>query len=103
MSKNMFYEIHKDPVLKKRIRDQIAGFKKMNEFVLNEQRENLPKMTFEKSNEIYEGLWTMWEFSRKKYPDYKKLDRMHIEELVKRRKIWDRIAKGLKSLNDPTL
>lgn len=101
--KSKKFKFYEDPLIKQRVREQITGYKKMNEFILQEQRENLPKMTPEKSNEIYEGLWTMWEFSRKKYPDYKKLDRLRIEELVKRRKIWDRITKGLKSLNDSTL
>lgn len=103
MSKKKSYEIHKDPVLKQRIRDQIAGFKKMNELVLEEQRRNLPKMTPEESKEIYEGLWMMWEFTRKKYPDYKKLDRLRIDELVNRRKIWDLLAKGLALSDDFTL
>ena len=85
------------------IREQLAGFKKMNEFVREEKRHKFPTMTAERSREIYEGLWSMWEFTRAKYPDYKKTDRLRIRDLVERRRIWDLIAKGLASENDRPL
>jgi hypothetical protein len=92
------YEFGIDPKYHQLVRDQIEGFKKMNEFVENERRRNLPKMTAEESQRIYEELWMIWEDTRKQHPDYKKLDRLRIEEKVERRKTWERIAEGLKAL-----
>ncbi|NIR51783.1 hypothetical protein GWO43_24710 [candidate division KSB1 bacterium] len=79
------YKIVKVPKKRRLIREQIAGFKRMNEFVREEQRQELPEMTPEESKEIFEGLWMMWENTKKQYPDYKKLDRIRIQELVGRK------------------
>jgi predicted Rdx family selenoprotein len=103
MAQQNKYKFPDDPELKQLIRDQLAGYKVMNEFVRQEQRRNLPKMTPEESKEIFEGLWMMWEYTRKKYPDYKKLDKLRIKQLIKRRKLWDRISKASVSSHDSTL
>jgi len=83
---------------KQRIREQMQGFSRLNDLVRQERIGNLPKLSAKESKAIYEGLWKMWAHCRKKYPDYRKLDTLRIRELVKRRKLWDRIAKGLNDL-----
>ncbi|MFQ6113715.1 MAG: hypothetical protein ACE5NG_06440 [bacterium] len=89
------FKLIKDPEKRQRIRDQLAGFKRMNEFVRKEQRQKLPKMTAEESKEIYIELLKIWEHSQKQNHDMGTVDRLRIQELVERRRLFDKIAEGL--------
>lgn len=95
MAQQEKYKFPNDPALKQLIRDQLEGFKVMNEFVRQEQRRNLPKMTPEESKEIYQELLNIWEHSRSQNPDMGNLDRLRLQKLIIRRRLFDRIAKGL--------
>ncbi|MFQ5824956.1 MAG: hypothetical protein ACE5JB_12950 [bacterium] len=95
MTKQKKYKLPDDPALRQLIRDQLAGYKVMNEFVQQEQRRNLPKMTPEESKEIYIELLKIWEHSQKQNHDMGNLDRLRIQELVERRRLFDKIAEGL--------
>jgi len=74
--KSKKYKFHEDPLIKQRVREQMAGYKKMNEIILQEQRENLPKMTPEESKAIYEDLFLVWEHTQKQNPDRGDLERL---------------------------
>jgi hypothetical protein len=70
----------------------------MNQFTEEELRRNLPKMTEEESRREYEELCEVWEHTQKYYPDPQgeaMLDQRHIQYLVERRRLWDKIARGL--------
>ncbi|MFQ5639942.1 MAG: hypothetical protein ACE5IR_18335 [bacterium] len=97
MKTKQAYKIIHDPKVKQLIRDQIEGYKEMNEFVQDEQRKNLPKMTPEESKAIYEELWQVWENSQKQNPlDMRQMDRLRIKALIHRRRLFDKIAAGLR-------
>ncbi|MFQ5865316.1 MAG: hypothetical protein ACE5IW_08830 [bacterium] len=95
MKRNKEFKLIKDPEKRQLIRDQFAGFKLMNEFVRKEQRQKLPKMTPEESKEIYIELLKIGEHSQKQNRDMGNLDRLRIQELVERRRLFDKIAAGL--------
>jgi len=96
------YKFEIDPKYHQLIRDQMAGFKKMNEFVEEERRRNLPRMTAKESIAIYRDLLEIWEYSQQNNPDMGDLDKKRIEELVKRRRLFNEIAEGLRK-NDKGL
>lgn len=70
----------------------------MNQFTEEELRRSLPKMTEDESRNEYEDLCEVWEHTRKYHPDPQGeaiLDQLHIRYLVERRRLWDKIARGL--------
>ena len=76
----------------------LAGYRRMNQLTEKEQRRRLPKMTDDESRREYEDLCEVWEQTRRHHPDPKgeaRLDRLHIQNLVERRRLWDKIALGL--------
>ncbi|MFQ5771767.1 MAG: hypothetical protein ACE5HX_14630 [bacterium] len=95
MNSKKAYKLFCDPLNRQLIRDQIAGFKKMNELVRKEQREKLPKMTTEESKKIYMELLQIWEHSQKQNPEMGNLDRLRSQELIKQRDLFAKIASGL--------
>src|SRR5574341_914451 len=98
MPKKYSARLPRDPASRYLIKEALEGYRRMNQFTEEELRRNLPKMTEEESRREYEDLCKVWEHTQKYYPDPQGealLDQLHIEYLIERRRLWDRIARGL--------
>lgn len=93
------YKFEIDPRYHQLVRDQMAGFEKMNEFAEDERRRNLPKMTAEDSLANYADLLAVWERTQQTNPDMGALDKRRVEELIERRRLFAIIAEGLRQKN----
>ncbi|MDI6734901.1 MAG: hypothetical protein QME42_01685 [bacterium] len=79
--------------MNKNICNLLQGYEKMNEFVEAERIVGLPALTIEEAKARYIQLCMVWEESKKrKNGNLKLLDRLKIEDMVKRRGIMDRIG-----------
>ncbi len=77
------------------IKEALEGYRRMNEFTEEELFHDLPAMTEKESRAEYEELCAVWDQTRKFYPDPKGdalLDQIHVEELVERRRLWNKIG-----------
>jgi hypothetical protein len=77
------------------IKETLAGYRRMNEFTEQELRRDLPTMTEKESRAEYEELCAVWDQTRKLHPDPQRdalLDQIHLEELVERRRLWNKIG-----------
>jgi hypothetical protein len=77
----------------------------MNQLTEAERRRHLPKMTEAQSRREYEELCETWEQTRRHHPDPQgeaRLDRLHIQYLIERRRLWDKIAHGLAGKRKPS-
>ncbi len=99
MQKKYSAKLPRDFAGRQLIKEAMAGYGRMNEFTKEELRRNLPKMTEDKSRQIFEELYTAWEHTRKYYPTDPKtdaiLDQLHIRELIETRRLWDKIAQKI--------
>jgi len=98
MSKKYSAQLPRDARGREIVKDALAGYRRMNKFSESELRHDLPKMTEDESREQFEELSLVWQHSRSLYPsttDDAILDQMHIEELAKGRRLWDKIAQRL--------
>jgi hypothetical protein len=80
------------------IKASLAGYRRMNELTEAELRRDLPTMTEEESRQEHEELWAVWEQTRKYHPDphgEALLDQLHIAALVERRRLWNKLVRGL--------
>lgn len=98
MPKKYSTQLPRDARGREIIKDALAGYRRMNEFSESELRNDLPKMTEDESRKQFEELCLVWHHSHLPSPsttDDAMLDQMHIEELVKGRRLWDKIAQRL--------
>jgi hypothetical protein len=99
MQKKHSTQLPRDSAGRQLVKEALAGYGRANEFIEEEElRRNLPKMTENESRQEYEELCSVWEHTRKHYPDPKGeaiLDQLHIQYLVERRRLWDKIGQGL--------
>ncbi len=98
MHKKYPTQLPRDAAGRQLIKEAITGYGRVNKFLEEELKRNLPKMTENESRKEYEELCSVWEHTRKHYPDPKGeaiLDQLHIQYLVERRRLWDRIEQQL--------
>lgn len=85
----------RDPQSRQIIKKALAGYRRMNAFTDEELRRDLPSMPEEESRAEYEELCAVWDQTRKLYPDPQGeafADQIHIQELVARRRWWNKIG-----------
>lgn len=98
MHKKYSTQLPRDSAGRQLIKEALSGYSRANKFVEGELRRNLPKMTEDESRQEYEELYSVWEHTRKHHPDPKGeaiLDQLHIQYLVERRRLWDKIGQEL--------
>jgi len=98
MQKKYPTQLPRDSASRQLLREAFAGYGRMNKFVEEELKRNLPQITENESRREYEELCSVWDHTRKYYPDLKGeavLDQLHIQYLVERRRLWDKIGQGL--------
>ncbi len=98
MHKKYPTQLPRDSAGRQLIKEAIAGYGRVNKFIEEELKRNLPKMTENESRQEYEELYSVWDQTRKLYPDPKGeaiLDQIHIQHLVERRRLWDKIGQEL--------
>jgi hypothetical protein len=104
MPKKYSAQLPRDPAGLALMKKALAGYRRMNQLTEEERRRDLPKMTEEASRNVYEDLCEVWEHTRKHYPDPQgeaRLDQLHIQYLIERRQLWDKIALGLTRKRKP--
>ena len=77
---------------KKALKNLITGYKKANEFILEEKKKRLPQLTSEESTQEYDMLCKIWETNQLK-DGIEQLDKQKIAFLVERRKRLNKISK----------
>lgn len=80
------------------LKEALAGYGRANEHIENELRQKLPKISEEAARQEFEELYAVWQHTRKYHPDPAGeaiLDQLHIQSLVERRRMWDKIARQL--------
>lgn len=98
MQKKYPTQLLRDSVGRQLLRETLAGYGRMNSFVEAELKQNLPKLTEEASSKEYAELYAVWDHTRKHYPDpdgEAVLEQQHIQYLIERRRLWDKIGQGL--------
>ncbi len=98
MHKKYPAQFPRDAAGRQLVKEAIAGYGRVNKFIEEESRRSLPKMTENESRQEYDELFSVWDHTRKLYPDPKGeaiLDQLHIQYLVERRRLWDRIGQEL--------
>lgn len=98
MQKKYPTQLPRDSASRQLLREALAGYGRMNRFVEAELKRNLPKMTEEESSQEYAELYAVGEHTRKHYPDPQgeaALEQQHIQYLIERRRLWDKIGQGL--------
>jgi hypothetical protein len=79
--------------MNKNICNLLQGYEKMNEFVDAERIALLPTLTIEEAKAKYIQLCLVWEKTKKRESgNLKLLDRLKIEDMVKRRGIMNRLG-----------
>jgi hypothetical protein len=97
MPKKYSAQLPRDAASLALLKRTLAGYRRMNQLTEEEQRRRLPKMTEAESRREYEDLCEAWKQTRKYHPDPKgeaRLDQLHIQYLIERRQLWDKIAQG---------
>lgn len=98
MQKKYPTQLPRDSVSRQLLRETLAGYGRMNKYVEDELKRNLPKMTETEARKEYEELCAVLEQTRKYYPDSQGeavLEQLHIQYLIDRRQQWDKIGQGL--------
>ncbi len=98
MQKKYSTQLPRDSAGRQLVKEALAGYSRVNDFIEEELKRKLPKMTENESRREYEELYAVWEHTRKHHPDPKGeaiLDQLHIQYLVERRRLWDKIGQGL--------
>lgn len=104
MTKRYSAQLPRDAASLALLKKTLAGYRRLNQLTDEERRRKLPKMTEEESRREYEDLCESWEQTRRHHPDPQgeaRLDRRHIQYLVERRRLWDKIAHGLTGKRKP--
>jgi hypothetical protein len=98
VTKKHLPQLPRDAAGRALLKKALDGYRRMNQLTEEERRRNLPQMTEDESRSEYEDLCETWEHTRKHYPDPQGeaiLDQLHIQYLIERRQLWDKIALGL--------
>jgi hypothetical protein len=98
MHKKYSTQLPRDSAGRQFIKEAIAGYGRVNKFIEEELKRNLPMMTENESRREYEELYSVWDHTRKHHPDPKGeaiLGQLHIQYLVERRRLWDKIGQEL--------
>jgi len=82
------------------VRDQMAGYKKMNEIVSEELSRELPQMTPEQSRADFEALCQVWETTLKQYPLPEIFEEQRIQDAIAYRRIFNAFGFYLAKKND---
>jgi hypothetical protein len=98
MQKKYSTQLPRDSAGQQLVKEALAGYGRVNKFIEEELKRNLPKTTENESRQEYEELYSFWDHTRKLYPDPKGeaiLDQLHIQYLIERRRLWDKIGQEL--------
>ncbi|MCK4357863.1 MAG: hypothetical protein KAW92_03845 [Candidatus Cloacimonetes bacterium] len=72
------------------------GLNEYGKFTENERKKTLPKLTVEESYKQYLSLFSIWEQMRKQQKNINLLNKLKIDFLVHRRRIFDKLAGKIK-------
>lgn len=98
MQKKYPTQLPRDAASRQLLRESLAGYGRVNKFVEEELKRNLPQMTESEARREYEELCSVGDHTRMYHPDSKGeavLEQLHIQYLIERRRLWDKIGQGL--------
>ncbi|MBL7086051.1 MAG: hypothetical protein ISS28_02960 [Candidatus Cloacimonetes bacterium] len=72
------------------------GLNEYGKFTENERKKTLPQLTVEESYRQYLSLYSMWDQMRKQQKNINLLNKLEIDFLVHRRRIFDKLAGKIK-------
>ena len=81
-----------NPDIRSLIRKQLAGYRRVNEFIDIEKRRKLQRMTVDESRAIFVDLCRAWEHSFKQNPSLGDLERQRLHDLLEYRRIFNLLA-----------
>jgi len=103
MAKKGYKELLLDPEIRSRIREQLAGYRRMNEIVQAERRLRLSRMTAEESTAIFDSLIRTWELARIQDRSMSGFEARRMRDIIEYRRVFNLIGERLSARNESSV